>query len=1271
MRCAIARPVQAVAVVVLLVFWGAAAWAQVAPRQSDIDAELAAARSDRSFAAEQRRKAGEWRGLAEQARRNAQGSLSAKDRNRWNLTAKERDIKAQEFEADAKRLEAKAAEKEAHAAELQKQLAAQTQAQERERALRERQAQGLQAQQGNESGGGGKKLTLGDALGFWRIDGDDSPFVIVQQDPDSVAYPYRLEAHTANRVWKGNYEPADEGDVARQFDARMTFTYKPTAEEMNPEIPLWARQEIAGKLEWKIEINEPQACGAEHLDLKWFPGEVSWREGDDGGSRKVWISGRGEPRELTLVPEEFEPTDAYVATTLSLRPPGFGRIRQDSSGDSALVPPEPIESLVFGQPFYIDVSVPYELAKKMGETITVNVRGLDGGGAESVELQRGALRKGRPVRYTEYRPFVIGGAPPFLSQSWFDRVGENKDTLGLDPGNGESIEFSYGDARQFVPIYKTAEDFFIARYLSAANRLRGVYTGVLALPTATRQEKESAHLRLQLLKNFYALLADEERPNWVKLAIAKRYVGSQSDALQIVSGNGKISMNGSGLVTMSDYARGQRIAMANDKLLFDSEGRLIFVPLQFRNDDERVGDRNPSGRFKGVFWTSPYEMVTTQRYLDDLWRERVKTALSNFSVNITKGLYDWTLSMAQISIGGFSIGVADIYALTAGTDPYGHHLSGKQKLQIVANVLLSNLVDYAKSQYFHQEGNRLLGYGAPGDRAITVRDAVEALRGRTVATKKVKLVAPEQAVPPDLPKTLSRRQKETAVPTLAEGDGIDLTRPVQCAAPPRAGPPAHPGPLDMPAHDVGDVNVVDARYGANASYDPAEPRSDYVQMFQTCNTGAILAAAKRDSNVELNNDVSVLRLMAENDVFDGKLRDIDRASHPFVHGYDEKEAAAFARLIGRETVELPSGKKLSLRALEHWRERGWAAKVVIHARDQKSSENLHAVDFIGVKREGEGCSSEVEIFDQDIGRKVTLPWEDLEDRMADYPVLLHRPEKGSSGAAETASTAPTRGTSTRAAPPRAGRGPRPAAPEPEEFNPLSDEGETGVPQIVKAAEEEIKALTAKRRTDDGLTSAEEARLTQARMTVSGYHDQIARAQAEAEFQHLQAAAPEFDFSRLPAPPRPQRTLVSGRSPRRQLIGGDAAYLASIMDGSHFEPTQNRVFASLIDGYVQTMLDGGFPQSQSGHGIELTLMGPRTTATREQILLAPGNYDLQIHEGHNRLIAAQIVARLDPSRQMFGGDNPIVPFDQVEIVHHSDRKFVRSATTWNRGVGVDP
>jgi hypothetical protein len=325
----------------------------------------------RSYAHKRQEQAEQWRERAEKARERAERSASPEDRESWLRDAEEYEERAATAAADAEEAEtrAAAAEKEAAALGMETGAPAST-APPRSPAPAESTAEEEDSEEKLE-------ISLRDVFGYWRQGETDTPFVIVPEDADFEAYQNRLEAHTGDRIWKGEYEPFDKGDIRRFWDARLTFTYKPGAREMNPEVPLWARQKVEGKLEWRIELNEAGTHGTPKLEGLWWPGEIAWREKGDKGGRKAWVSGRGDPVRMGLSPAN----DLLVVPNPSpIIVIGLPR------GPNPIL--EPVKAVLKGQLFLPAVRIPPSLAEKTGGSVTVTLSGQTGGDSTDLRLPR-------------------------------------------------------------------------------------------------------------------------------------------------------------------------------------------------------------------------------------------------------------------------------------------------------------------------------------------------------------------------------------------------------------------------------------------------------------------------------------------------------------------------------------------------------------------------------------------------------------------------------------------------------------------------------------------------------------------------------------------------------------------------------------------------------------------------------------------------------------------------------------------------------------------
>jgi hypothetical protein len=84
---------------------------------------------------------------------------------------------------------------------------------------------------------------------------------------------------------------------------KLTFKRKPAANEMSEAAPEWAREQVAGTLEWSLELEAKlrvKCGGASELVLQgqWFPGELKFVEESDASGnvkQEASVIGKGKP----------------------------------------------------------------------------------------------------------------------------------------------------------------------------------------------------------------------------------------------------------------------------------------------------------------------------------------------------------------------------------------------------------------------------------------------------------------------------------------------------------------------------------------------------------------------------------------------------------------------------------------------------------------------------------------------------------------------------------------------------------------------------------------------------------------------------------------------------------------------------------------------------------------------------------------------------------------------------------------------------------------
>lgn len=608
---------------------------------------------------------------------------------------------ANDAETDAANFAKKAAEKEAEADALEKELNAQKSARSQEQ--RRRDIEYLNMQQASAMAENAEDqryhMTLDEALGVWRpMQAGDWPFVIVQEQPGSDIYPNRLEAHTESRVWKGDYEPTRRGDPVRSHQARMRFTYGPKAEEMNPEIPDWAREQLEGKLNWILEVNELGDAVNPYLEVTWFPGEVEWENGEEPK-----IIGLGNPRKF-LMNREYHISIEEASETLvwiELSGPGSKRSRSTSfvtevstdSSEKLEIPPslsgDKVDALLKGQTFTIKARIPAARAKELGDTITVNAS-TESGETLDLTLFRRTPNGARPVVFSLDKSITIANEgmaedvePIFGSMAWIGSKFALKEgnRIRLDVKNKEIVSFKYDGATQSVVVYDKWFDRSIDQHIATATVLALSYEAALNSNDFSILDKSfgamdrTSVLRAQQrISNYAALMQQEDLLDLHKYYLGEAYLNRGMDGLNLSF-------------------------QASDPAVFEARNR----PLILSTDDDlelllgnmMMGDSNP------VYLTSlvkaylevlkgekapsaAQRMATRTEWTSDAERLIVAAILQTASEKVEEGMLNVVNDIAYNVPKAFS---ESLYISFTGRD-----LKGKKKSELDRDLVISKMI---------------------------------------------------------------------------------------------------------------------------------------------------------------------------------------------------------------------------------------------------------------------------------------------------------------------------------------------------------------------------------------------------------------------------------------------------------------------------------------------------------------------------------------------------------------------------------------------------
>lgn len=909
------------------------AFAQPVPTKSDIQSERDSAKADRAYAAGRLDKARERRGLAEQARKNARDARNAADRNGWNRRAREHDGRADALEEEAAGLIAEAERKEAKAGRLQERLNAATQVDERRRAAavaEERRLRETEEREAERRRDAADKMSRDEVLGVWRDSGDQAPFVIVQEEPGSQIHGYRLELHTLNRVWKGTYTPFEEGDIRREQDARVVFKVKPEAEEINPEVPLWARRAVAGKLEWKIELEESGSCGAPKMRGRWYPGEISWHEGaeggaggkvgksgnrGEGGAKKAWISGEGEPIEFELAPSEDLHFDIVSKLKIQFRLPG----QDDPDGTD-------IESVIKGQTFFIEVLVPKEMAEKLGAWAEVKIRGLTGGDTYALKVEAQPSGDRPVVLYTHIREFAFGDAIDIFLQGRYDAPPQSLNqgsVLAFDVINGEVVEFALGDARRPLRVFDNATLAGIVRYQEALAQLRVIYAAAVSDDSVPKAGRRAAQRRLLMVRNAQALVGlDDKLTPPQRLAIGEAYVGE------------------SGTGGMLHAKLGPSFGYAIDLIGIEPTTR------RFAWYDERTPDWKRRYKLSDhVVWTSNYESFAVKKAAQGAKPDKGKLIADQLAV-LSKAMY--VIAVTLTCADGVWI------ALT-GTDIFGKPVDAMDEAAGVAGSLLCfgpgmlRLLDDARTMSAGMRGGRgfRLGKSLPPQRVV-VKEASGPMPS-SLSPAKLEAMGlgprPGAAGSPGFGPVSCTRP--TISPALAKGTPPPGSlRPVPAAP----GSTAHLGPQAR----------IEYRYGDLSRHRQVMPSSCQVQSQNFLREQAGKGFRSEGQSMKDLRDFGVYVPYSRTQ------------RQRWVGGLNDAQARDAAILSGG-TAAAP--RSLSLEQMAAARANGWEVKNVLHLNKNRPNAPpaLHAVGLVQLERGANNRITRVHFFDPEVGYVVSLP----------------------------------------------------------------------------------------------------------------------------------------------------------------------------------------------------------------------------------------------------------------------------------------------------------
>lgn len=896
------------------------------------------AASDRAFVLEQQKRADAWRELASQAQAEADRARSPSDRQMWLDDVGRRIARAEAIEADNVRLIAQAEEKEARAAHLDKAYQekydaagnlrpAMPAAQPEPISEPPTQPQASPMSAAEPAAAEDEpcwRLSEAEAVGVWRDTKDQSPFAIRPKNPEAPPEGQAFDGLTMSRSWEGTYNAEDACGVPR-----LTFRYKPKAEEMNPQVPDWARKAVEGKLEWQIELREGGTCGSHRLKASWFPGEIGWREDGEGQQDGAWIAGKGSPRDFILAPDIVLEGDLQAAPSLVVGIQG----QPDPFGN-------PIEAMIEQQRFDVRLSLPKDLAEEVGTETSVTVKNLTNGDSTTlvVAAPQAALARDYVI-YQLTAPATIADVGEEGRRDYWIIPLNPGDRIDLTADNGDQIEVSWRDANHQFRIYETWVQLGIARHERRFAELSAIFESLLVSPDASRDIREQAHRRLRMIKNARTLIERPEILDHIKFAIGRFYLEASPPFIGI-----------------------------------DDTGER-HLPVMQRTSQRWLGPEQVPNKY-GFLWTSHDEaevlgvMATTRKEYRD-------QAMVDIGVAFTMGMYTGVVAAS---------GVGEIYTIRTGEDIYGRKVTGFERFMtavgLVSGGIVIKLGPTALKTFLRPVDGRVGAMVRTPTPPVAIRSGQlpPALGG-----KAPKAVLPAGTRAPDpitCPSGSSKpvieypkpRIEYPAPPAAAAEPGAPkptIEYPPSRRRPTIEYPQAKPKieyPDTRPAHIELEPELdtyVKFGYGPFSPVVEITPEMQALrQKFGTCNCMATMYAKFKQTG-QITQQGEAMQMLNRKGILP-----VDRyvRAGSSVH-VTNTEIEQLVPAFNGQSIDLKGGS-LSLETIHAWQKRGWIAKDVIRFPGDKVN---HAVIIDEFMFKANGEISAVRVFDSNVGGIIEVP----------------------------------------------------------------------------------------------------------------------------------------------------------------------------------------------------------------------------------------------------------------------------------------------------------
>ncbi len=364
-------------------------------------------------------------------------------------------------------------------------------------------------------------VELSEILGTWRNSADNSIVKIEELYPGENKPAIGLTAK--HDGWGGTFTPG-----SASTPSHLHFQMDPKFEQMNPNAPEWARKEVEGKLRWFLEL-DAQGCGPA-LAGDWYRGEIRWHDKDSsaGGSASAVSHVREVPVQYVKAPPEPE----YE---------GRAAIRVRSA--IRRVPFNTADSLYREEPFFVDVILPEDEARKVGMDLTVTLHTEAYDHTSSLQLSSFSPDVHRFAVYTTLEPVTMlhggGGVHHGMLANLASRLLGPRlmpgDMVGQSGryGKTDSVTVSYGDVHTSFILYPQPIDQDEARVEGSLRQLEAGFNAAAA--TSDADTARGLGMKLRMIKNALRIIDDEmtirdsDHNPYIAYAVGAAYLAMLTD----------------------------------------------------------------------------------------------------------------------------------------------------------------------------------------------------------------------------------------------------------------------------------------------------------------------------------------------------------------------------------------------------------------------------------------------------------------------------------------------------------------------------------------------------------------------------------------------------------------------------------------------------------------------------------------------------------------------------------------------------------------------